>query len=216
MAVWPDIATAVGELRTYLNDGPQDRPVKQKKLVGEVDGTNTEFFIFEERVVVGSLSVTVNFTPVASTLSDPVLGVVTLPTPPDRGTTVRGRYYFQYFTDAELQESLLNACGQVLSVEDVTQIGIGLKQPVLAYAGYFAYTKQSIRWAQRMSQKFLLDEEPLQSENNNRSNLFKQMAKGFMDDARIMRDDFYKRQSRALAPAAAVTKLRIPWIGPRA
>lgn len=215
MSVWPNLATATSELRTYLNDGPFDRPVKQKKLIGEVDGTNTEFFAFEERVVVGSMNASVEFTPVASVLSDPILGLVTITPAPQRGGTVRGRYYYQYFTDAELSESLSHACGQVISTEDVTQISIGLKEPVLAYAGYFAYTKQSIRWAQRMSQKFLLDEDPLNQENNNRSNLFKSLAKGFMDDARIMRDDFYKRQSRALAPAAGVTKLRIPWIGPR-
>jgi len=215
MPVWPDIATAVSELRTYLSDGPVDRPVKQKGLIGLVDGTNTEFFVFEERVVVGTLVVTVDFTPVAAVLSDAVLGLVTLPTPPQNGSKVRARYYYQYFLDAELRESLQHASGQVLSTEDVTQIGIGLKDPVLAYAGYFAYTKQAIRWAQRASEKFLLQEDPLQQETMNRTNVFRQLAKGFMDDSRIMRDDFYKRQSRQLAPAAGVTKLNIPWIGPR-
>lgn len=215
MPVWPDIATAAAELRTYLNDGPTDRPVKQKQLVGEVDGTNTEFFAFEERVVVGSLVVNVNFTPVASVLSDAVLGLVTLPVPPARGSVVRARYYYQYFLQSELQESLIHACGQILSTEDVTQIPLGLKEPALAYAAYFAYTKQAIRWAQRMSQKFLLEEDPIQQETMNRSNLFRQLAKGFMDEARIMRDDYYKRQSRQLAPAATVTKPFIPWIGTR-
>lgn len=215
MPKWPDLATAVVHLRTYLSDGPTDRPVKQKLLIGDADGTNTDFEAMEERIVPGTVFVTVDFTPVSSTLTDPVLGLISITPPPGRGQVVRGRYYYQYFLDSELQEAIINSMGQFGPVDDPTQVDMGLQQAVLAYAGYFAYTKQSIRWVQRMSQKFLLEEDPINAEVNARSNLFKQLAKGFMDDARMMRDDFYKRQSRQLAPAAAMFKPRIPWIGPR-
>lgn len=215
MPVWSDLATAVAQLRTYLSDGPTDRPIKLKTLIGEADGANVEFLAFEERVVDGTLTVTVNFTPVAATLTDPIMGVITLAQAPPAGATVRGRYYFQYFRDSELQESLLNAMGQFGPVDDPTLVAMGLQQAVLSYAGYFAYTKQSIRWVQRMSQKFILEEDPINAELLARSNLFRQLAKDFMDNARIMRDDFYKRQSRQLAPAAAMFKPRIPTIGPR-
>lgn len=215
MPAWPDLATAIADLRTFLNDGPTDRPVKQKQLVGEVDGTNAEFFAWEERVVPGTLSVTVDFTPVAATLTDPVMGLVTLASPPPGGSTVRGRYYYQYFLDAELQTAITEAATQIEGSEDVTTIIPALKIVVLNFGGYFGYKKQAIRWAQRMSDKWILKEAPEEGDNFAKSNLFDKLARTFMDEARILRDDYYKRQSRQLAPAAAMMKPRIPRVGPR-
>jgi hypothetical protein len=215
MGVWPDLATAIADLRTFLNDGPTDRPVKQKQLVGERDGTNTEFFVWEERVVPGTLSVQVDYTPVASVLSDPIMGLVTITPPPAGGSTVRGRYYYQYFLDAELQVAIQEAATQIEGSDDVTTIIPALKIVVLNFGGYFGYKKQAIRWAQRMSDKWILKESPEESDNFQKSNLFDKLARTFMDEGRILRDDYYKRQSRQLAPAAAMMKPRIPRVGPR-
>jgi len=215
MGAWPDLATAISDLRTFLSDGPTDRPVKQKKLVGECDGTNTEFFAWEERVVPGSLVVNVDFTPVAATLTDPVMGLITLASPPAGGSTVRARYYYQYFLDAELQLALMDAATQIQGSDDVTTIESAMKIVVLNFGGYFGYKKQAIRWAQRMSDKWILKESPEEGDNLSKSNLFDKLARTFMDEARILRDDFYKRQSRQLAPAAAMMKPRIPRVGPR-
>src|SRR5262245_2091787 len=154
MPVWPDLGVAVAELRAFLNDGPVDRPVKSKQVVGQVDGSNTIFMTWEDRVLPGTLIPSINFVDVAAsgyTELDPLMGRFQLATAPQLGSTVRAHYYFQYFIDEDLAEAMRMACGEVLQTEDPTGIPIGLKQTTLSFGGYFAFQKQAIRWATRMS-----------------------------------------------------------------
>lgn len=218
MGVWPDVATAVSDLRAYLNDGPTDRPIKSKQVVGVVNGTNVNFMTFEDRIIETSLVVTVDYSDVADNdvvVDDASMGRFHLRTAPIAGQVVRAHYYFQFFLDGELREAVQLATGEVLNTEDVGGIPIGLKTATLNFGGYFAFNKQAIRWATRMSNRFLLEEEPLEQETNNRANHFKTLAKNYFDEARIMRDDYYKRHSRGLAPAAGMLKANIPPIAPR-
>src|SRR6266446_949998 len=118
MGAWPDLATAVTELRVFLNDGPSDRPIKRKKLIGTVDGDNTQFFVLEERLVPpaqsplpGGVSIIISFDDLDQpnntvVVTDPLMGEIDLTTAPNAGQVVRGRYYYQYFLDNELQEAL--------------------------------------------------------------------------------------------------------------
>jgi hypothetical protein len=212
---WPDLATGVAELRIFLNDGPTDRPVKRKNLVGNANAVNTIFETFEDRIVPGTLVASVDFTDVPSTLIDPLFGLVQLATPPNAGQGVRARYYFQFFLDSELQQVLPDGARETLDTEDVTQIPPGLKNVCLYFAGSFAFRKQAIRWATRMSNRFLLEEEPLVQEPIARPNHFENIATKFYDEARILRDDFYKRHSRSLAPAFNMFKAKVPFISPR-
>jgi hypothetical protein len=108
-----------------------------------------------------------------------------------------------------------NAAGEVRETEDLTTIPVGLKNCTLAFAGYFGFTKQAIRWATRTSNKFILEEEPINEETMNRSRLFEDIAKRFFDQARTMRDDFYMRHGRRQAPASNAFKPRIAVIGTR-
>ena len=219
MATWADLASAVADLRRFVNDGPTDRPIKTKQVIGLVNGVNQEFLTFEDRIVVGTLRVTVDFVPLAPaavSLVDPVLGMFTLATAPVGGSVVRASYYFQYFLDSELQEAIQLATEQLTDGgDDPTQLTPGLKTAALLYGAHFGFTKQSIRWVQRASSRFLLEEEPIQQEALQRSNLFDTLAKRFFDEARIVRDDYYKRQGRSLGPAFSVFKPRIPRVGPR-
>jgi len=91
-------ATGGNELRAFLNDGAQDRPVKNKQLIGVVDGVNTSFLTFDDRVVPGSLVVTVDLAQVPATLNDPVMGIIIVTTtPPAQQTTVRGHVLLSVF-----------------------------------------------------------------------------------------------------------------------
>lgn len=218
---WPDLTTAIGDLRTFLNDGPTDRPIKQKTAVGVVDGTNPNFFTFEDRIVAGTLQVSIDFVaiglqvpPIGLTVLDLVMGHFQLSPPPQSSQVVRCSYYYQIFLDADLQDAISRGMGQVFDTADITTIPIGLGQVVLNFAGYFAFTKAAIRWAERKTKQFILEEEPVVQETMNRANHYKSLAKGFMDEARILRDDYYRRQSRSLAPAAKMFKPRIRGIGP--
>jgi hypothetical protein len=213
VASWPTVADAVANLRTFLNDGPQDRLVKQKIVVGAVDGVNTQFFTFEDRIIGSTLVVTVSFVPVAVTVNDEVTGEFHTATAPDRDATVRAQYFYRYFLDQELEVALQATAEQLLGVDDVTQTPGGMKLAALHYAGAFAYQKQAMRWMERLSHKFLLEEEPLQNEALARSNMFKDMANTLLKNGEHFRDDYYKTQGRQLRPAFRVFRPRIGVVG---
>ncbi len=218
MSTWPSVAAAVTNLRTFLNDGPLDRLVKQKLVVGAVDGVNTQFFTFEDRIIGSTLAVTVSFVPVVVTVNDSVTGEFHTATPPDRDTTVRAQYFYQYFLDSELELALQMAVEQLVDVDilasGTARVPEGMKLAALHYAGAFAYQKQAMRWMERLSHKFLLEEEPLQNEALARSNMFRDMAKDLLRNGEHFRDDFYKTQGRQLRPAFRVYRPRIGPVGP--
>lgn len=215
MANWSSLANVVSDLRTFLHDGPLDRLVKQKMVVGAIDGVNTQFFTFEDRIIGSSLIVTVDFVPVSFTLDDNITGEFHTTVPPAMNTTVRAQYFYQYFLDSELEEALEMTEDQVLQGNDVTGTPVGLKLAVLHYAGSFGYKKQAMRWAERVSHKFLLEEEPLIAEALARSNMFAKIADTLLKNGEHFRDDFYKGAGRQFKPSFGVYRPRIGPIGPR-
>ncbi len=218
MGAWPDLATARLDLRRFLNDGPKDRFIKQKGIapVGAIDGANTTFFTFEDRLVVGTLVVFVNGA-VASgvTLVDAVQGQFTVTPAPAAQSTIRASYFFQYFLDEDLDEALDLATGELNETSDITLVPLGLKGAALNFSAYFAISKQVIRWSQRKSAQFQLEEEPIQQEPTNRSDLFERTAERFYKKAVEMRTSYYTRHGRRNAPAFNVYKPVIRQIAPR-
>lgn len=215
MGAWATTTIARDELRAFLNDGTRDRPVKGKKLIGTVDGVNTEFFAYEERLVDdGSLVVTVDVSVAAATITDATRGVIALTTAPPKQSAVRGQYYFQFFLDSELDEALRNAAGEINESDDITSIAVGFKNSALNYGGYFCFTKQAIRWAQRMSEKYILEDAPSENGGISRPNLFNQLAQSYLKNAVDLRDSYYTRHGRRNAPAWAMFKPVIPNVGP--
>ncbi len=226
MALWPDAATAILALRRLLHDGPKDRLVKSKKVVGPVDGVNKTFFTIEDRLVVpaaGSplpapgLVVTVDYAAVPQveiTLDSAVLGQFTLQTAPAGTSAVRAEYFYQYFLDEELVEALELAAGELIEADTYLLIQDGLKLAALTFGGHFAFQKQSVRWVERLSQKFLLEEEPLSAELLSRANLFQTLADRFLNNGMKIRDSFYTRHGRRAAPAFARYNPSIGPIGP--
>jgi hypothetical protein len=216
MSDWTALANVVSDLRTFMHDGPKDRLVKQKMVLGAVDGENTQFFTFEDRIIATTLIVTVDFVPVTITLDDAITGEFHTVNPPPMNKTVRAQYFYQYFLDSELQEALEMTEDQVLQGNDVTLTPVGLKLAVLHYAGAFGYQKQAMRWAERVSHKFLLEEEPLIAEALARSNMFARIADTLLKNGEHFRDDFYKGAGRQFKPSFGVYRPRIGPIGPRA
>ncbi len=215
---WSSSPQARASLRTFLNDGPQDRPVKGKQVFGPVDGTNTQFITWEDRLVPGTLVVSINLTDVPAsqvTEVDDVMGIFTLATPPQAQQIVRARYFFQYFLDTELDEALRQAAIECIDTDDITQVPMTLYNAALNYGGHFGFQKQAIRWAQRMSQRFLLEEEPTNEDLQARPNHFLLLAKEYWKQAVVMRDGVYMRKGRRNAPAFAINKPRLRPIAPR-
>lgn len=212
---WTSAQVARDDLRRYVNDGAQDRPIKQKLVFGAVNGQNTKFTTFDDRLVASSFVATVDFVPVTATLDDPVMGDFTLASAPLNGSQVRAKYFFQYFLDSDLDEALQMAAIECIESDDITQVTFGLKPAALNFGGHFAYTKMAIRWAQRMSSKFLLEEEPTQEDLQQRPAHFLKIAGDMYKHAVLMRDAFYMRNGRRNAPAVAVNKPRLRAIAPR-
>lgn len=219
MPNWTSVAEARGELRAFLNDGPQDRPVKNKLVIGAVDGVNQVFFTFDDRIVAGTIAFSFDFVEQPSgiiTDSDLVQGRFVLTPPPPENVGVRARYYWQLFLDSELDEALRLAAGEIHETDDITTVEPGLKNAALHYAASFAFTKQHTRWiVQRQSEKFLLLESPVDNGAQQRANEFKDAAAAYYKMANELRDAFYQRHGRRHAPAFNVYKPRIPSIQPR-
>ena len=227
LSLWPDQPTAILDVRRSINDGPKDRHVKDKRVLGPADGVNTNFFTLEDRLVLtaaGSLLpapgiiVSIDFVPIPQNQitinTDPVLGSFSLATPPIATADVRVEYFFQYFLDEDLDEALRMAAGQILSVTNYLLIAPGLQLAALYLSAHFAFQKQAVRWVDRLSHKFILEDEPLQNEVMNRSNLFQSLANVYWKRGLEARDDFYTRQGRRNAPAFARYAPRIGPTGP--
>ncbi len=218
MANWPDMTTAVADLRRFVNDSPQDRPIKRKQVVGRIDGVNVDFMTWDDRLIDGTLVITVDdakLPPAQVLIDDLILGTFHLDTAPAQQTTVRASYFFQFFLDVDLVESMQMASQEISEGDDPTLIQSGLKLAALNFGAYVAYSKQAMRWAQRKSAQFLLEEEPLSDDNMNRSNLFQKLADSYKKNAIDLRQGFYQRHGRRDAPAFTVYKPRIPNIAPR-
>jgi len=223
VANWPDIPTAVADLQRFVNDGPLDRFVKEKIVVNPADGVNTTFLVWDERLIGSTLVVSLDFVPVLfSSITQPldsnginITGQFTLATPPPQGTGIRASYFFQFFLLAELQEALQMAAQELNETDDITLVASGLKLAALSFAGSFAYQRLAIRWAQKLSNRFLMIEEPQNNENMMRPNMFRQIAKDLWDQGVKLRDSFYMRHGRRNAPAFNRFYPRIPNVGPR-
>jgi hypothetical protein len=218
--VWASASAARDDLRAFLNDGAEDRPVKNKLVVGPANGTNRVFFTFEERLVEASLAVSYDGTEQAAAVIDPatdyVMGRIVLVLAPPANTEVRARYYWQLCLDADLDEALRLAAGEIHETDDITSVEPGLKNAALHYAASFAYTKQHGRWLiQRRSEQFLLLEAPVENGGQQRAGDFKEAAQQYFEMAVKLRDSYHTRHGRREAPAFTVYKPRIPAVGPR-
>jgi hypothetical protein len=216
VANWPSQQAAIDDLRRFVNDGSVDRPVKRKQVIGRVDGVNANFMTWDDRIIGPSLIVSVDdapYAPAQVVVDDPILGTFHLiasagppVAPPPLQSTVRAAYYFQYFLDSELNEALMMSAQIILEGDDPTLIASGLKPAAMHFGASFAYGKQAMRWAQRKSAQFLLEEEPLSDDVMNRSNLFQRMSDAYYNKGLKLRDSFYMRDGRRNVPSFNIFK----------
>lgn len=223
MALWPDAAAAVAELRQFLSDGPSDRHVKDKKVLLPVDGTNVTFQTLEDRLVTPAAGspipapgviVRVDYQPVTVSSVDYLGGLVTLATAPPGSADVKAEYYYQFFLDIELTNALELASSMIIGGPNYLLIADTFKMATLYLAASVGYQKQAARWVERITNKYMLQEQPLDAETMGRSNLFQSLANNYYKQGISARDDFYTRQGRRNAPAWRQTHPRIPPVGP--
>lgn len=209
---WASTAAAISALRALIFDGPSDKLCSNKKLIGVIDGSNVIFKTFEYRRVtdfssnatVFPLGIFKNGTPIAYTQvqsDDLPTGTVKLAatqTPSNRDS-ITATYYYQWYTDTELDTFLQTASSWTAYGTTYINIPDGLNPAVLDFAAREAYRMAAMKYTTRMREIYQLEDAP--DENTMKTiQGFQTMAKDFLDSAQTLRDDFYKRQGQAEAP----------------
>lgn len=207
--------TAVIELRSLLNDTPDDRYCYRKKVFGDINGENVSFKTFEFRRVTNFFDATSSAAPLGIYLggvrldpsviaSDDVLtGEFRLVTAPqDTGLKLEATYYYQWFTDDELSGFLTGASRWLQQGDDFTVISGGLTQAALYYAAKDALRKMAMRWATRASNTFLLEDAP-KKESMEIAATYSTMGAAFEKSGDKYRNDYYTKSGQSLEASFA-------------
>lgn len=200
--------TAQDDLRIRLSDGPTDKLRAFKRVIGRIDGVNTRFKTFEFRRVTDFTTATLpravylNEVPIAigSIASDDLgTGYFTLSAPPVDGSVLEATYFIQWFNTSET-EMFLRISSNWLGFGDIyANLEEGLRPAALNYACGEAYQKLALRWSEHLSETYRL-EDAQDPKNMTLVDAYIKSAQAYKKDAATMRDDFYKRQGRSLAP----------------
>lgn len=202
--------TSLAELRELLSDGPTDKLRSRKRCVGVVDGVNKIFKTFEFRRVSDfttggfPVGVFVSDSNTASTVDtdDLTSGTFIIHTAPALNTFVEATYYLQYFLDTELQDFLKHSSRWLISSDDYSQVTSGLQPSALKYAASEAYQKLAVKFVERMSDVYRLEDAPDEKKADMVST-FQKLAEYYKKSATEARDEFYTRQGQALQPLFA-------------
>jgi len=208
---------AIDTLRRFLGDGPTDKSFWRQKMLGEANGTNKEFKIFNTRVVVVVSPATpvfhVNGTVATGAVTDAIQSIVTLTTAPINGDTVEATGYFQYWLDGDMEEFLKRASEQIIEGENYENIQEGLRAAAQHLAASCAYNNLASRFTENRSSQYQLSE---------RGEKGKDMVAGFIDLAKwhqkeglAKRDEFYKRLGRRAEPAFGTALTHAPSYQPK-
>lgn len=216
-----DLPTSINDCRITISDGPTDKLRYRKQVIGQVDGVNLIYKTFEMRRVspfVGAtqpIGIYVNDAPVAVTSEDLASGEVYLTVPPNEGDRVRGTYYVQWYTDAEMTQFLVSAAEWILSIDDSTQITMDLRPAAKAYVAHQAYKKVALRFAENLAETYQLFDAP-DGKRFDPVSAYNKMANDELKNAFELRDDVYKdRKGQAKAPRFGTISGRTRDVAPK-
>jgi hypothetical protein len=207
---WADAATAYIALRNLIKDNDQDKICSTKAVLGELNGSNKTFKTFEYRrltdfsstATAWPLGIYQNGTMLPSSgvsRDDPDSGTFELTTAPTDRDSIRASYYYHWFTDAELESFLQNACTWLGFGTNYLNLVDGLNAAALRFAAQEAYVAAAMKYSTRMSEVYKLEDAPSE-EILKALDAFRGMAKDFMKSAEGLRDDYYTRQGQPKAP----------------
>lgn len=148
MADW-DVASAVSSLRSLLGDGVTDKYEFKTDVFPTPDGVTRRFFVGETRLVPDTLEVYEASVEVAvSGTPDYVKGSFDLAVAPSGNTSLTASFYFQWFTDAELQ-SFMDTSTNILGFTDITDPALvsGIRTVIMHFAAYNAYMRKAAEHA---------------------------------------------------------------------
>lgn len=205
------------DLRTLLSDGTADKHRYRKRVFGEINGTNKSFKTFEFRRVTDFTTATSPlgiwkdgvYQGSAAVTSDNIeTGDFVLVTAPADGSVLEASYYIQWFTDTEITNFLRLASNWLSLGDDYTVIGSGLRPACLKYAAAEAYQKLSLRWAEHLSENFLLNDAP-DEKRMAVVEAYRKQALDYRKEAETVRDDYYSRSGQQKQPLFATSVGRV-------
>jgi hypothetical protein len=199
-------ADPIGDLRIKLSDGATDRLRAYKKVFGNQNGANKVFKTFEYRRVtdfttaISPLGVYKNGSIQVVSSDDLATGYFTLQSAPSETDELVATYYMQYFLDSELNSFLRLATNFLAYGDDPTSIPGGLQNGALEFAAAEAYQKLAMRFADKMSDVYRLEDLP-DKEREAMVMAFREASEKARAESVKIRNDFYdNRQGQALAP----------------
>lgn len=212
--------TSLADLRVKLSDNPTDKLRAFKRVIGQIDGTNTRFKTFEFRRVTNLSTATAplglykNGIAIGSAATDDTAsGYFTVNTAPAVDDVLEATYYVQFFLDSELQSFLRFSSNWLGIGDDYTQVPTGLIPACLHWAMGEAYGKLALRFAEHISETYRLEDSP----GEDRFKVvdeYKQLAKMAREEALLFRDEYYKRQGQHLSPLYGLNKGAVRDVGP--
>lgn len=222
---WASTAVAITSLRTLIKDNPTDKICYDKQVIGTVDGDNLYFKTFEYRRITDFTLATfpqgvfidgAQIDPSLVASDDTTSGAfaLTLTAVPQNRSSIRATYYYQWFTDTELDTFLQNSSTWLGYGSTYINLTDGLNAAALRFAAQEAYEAAAMKYSIRMSEVYKLNDAPSE-DILNAVKAFSDMADGFMDKARDLRDDYYTRQGQSLAPNFAFSLGRVTDPTPR-
>ena len=201
------IAQAIQAVRVLGNDASNSHRVFPDSLTYLVDGTRTVFPLANKNIVAGTNYIKDGgaYTSGDSLVTDFVNGLVTVSPAPAK--TLEWYYFYQDFTDTEIQGFVDNALGEFNMTEtNLTTI------PAMLYDSmqHFAAAQMDQVRAQRYAASY---NATIEGETFDKSDVYKAYIKSAQDHyetAKDKRSEYYKRPDRAVAASVINTQSFTP------
>ena len=213
--------SAITDVRTLLSDGPTDKLLWMKSVVGVLNGTNTIYKTFESRRIsplVGAsgspVGVFDNGALVSVTAEDLESGQFTLAVAPTNGDILVASYYYHWFDDPEIDQFLTTASEWISGTDDYSSTPQGLWPAAKTYAAASGYQKLVSKMSINLAETYQLSDAP-DSKRFDPVKVYGDLAKTMFSLAFELRDDVYKnRKGQALAPIARTMSGRVKDVMP--
>lgn len=203
--MWATQQAARDDLRLLLADGPTDKFAHRKNIFGQKNGTNTSFKTFERRRLTDFTApdapLGVFVAGALATVSEDFAetGDFSLSEAPTNTQDLTASYYYQWFTDTEIDLFLKNAVQWLGLGNDPLAVPDALQPAALHYAGQEAYDRLTLWFAIRISETYKLEDLPSDPADALLTN-FREQRAAFHEKSMYLRKQYYERQDQQFAP----------------
>lgn len=146
------VSDARDRFRICIGDGLADHYEHKSEVTPTADGLHDQFFVGRTRLVEPTVRCFLNGVELDDEFEvDPVPGLITVLTPTPPSGVVLASYYWQWFTDAEIDVFLQDAANALgfTGVDDAT-LPVALQSVIMDWGAAVAYTRKAAEWAEAL------------------------------------------------------------------